>query len=96
VSRSQGQICTHAWDSCGLAVSLPPRDRRNTRHQFESALASRDLIGQAKGILMNEFSVDAVRAFEMIVKQSQNNNVRVAVIAQQIIDAYSSDSHHKK
>ena len=61
----------------------------NTRQQFESALASRDLIGQAKGILMNRFSVDAVRAFELMVKQSQDTNVPVRDIAQQIIDVYS-------
>ncbi len=29
--------------------------------EFQSALATRDVIGQAKGIVMNRFSVDAVR-----------------------------------
>ena len=57
-------------------------------HQFRSALASRDVIGQAKGILMNRFTIDAVRAFELIVKQSQDTNIPVREIAQQIIDVY--------
>ncbi|MCV7180143.1 GAF and ANTAR domain-containing protein, partial [Mycolicibacterium sphagni] len=34
--------------------------------QLKSALNSRDLIGQAKGIIMERFDVDAVRAFEML------------------------------
>jgi AmiR/NasT family two-component response regulator len=58
------------------------------QHEFESALASRDLIGQAKGIIMNQFSVDAVRAFEMMTKQSQNTNTPVRVVAQQIVDGF--------
>ena len=35
------------------------------QHQFESVLASRDNIGQAKGILMERFQIDAIRAFEL-------------------------------
>lgn len=60
----------------------------NRQQEFESGLASRDLIGQAKGIIMNEFAVDAVRAFEMMTKQSQNTNTPVKVVAQQIIDGF--------
>jgi hypothetical protein len=33
--------------------------------------------------------VDSVRAFEMMVKQSQNTNRQVRIIAQQIIDVYT-------
>lgn len=33
---------------------------RNRHTQFESALASRDLIGQAKGVLVERFSINAV------------------------------------
>ena len=73
-------LATHA------AVVLMSSDRQR---QFESALASRDLIGQAKGVLMAKLAVDAVRAFDLIVKQSQNTNTTVRVVAQQVIDAYA-------
>ncbi len=33
--------------------------------QFRSALASRDIIGQVKGMLMERFRIDAVQAIEM-------------------------------
>lgn len=55
-------------------------------HQFESALASRDLIGQAKGIIMERYNLDAVAAFDMIRQLSQDQNVKAAHIAQKIID----------
>jgi GAF domain-containing protein len=54
--------------------------------QLQSALLSRDLIGQAKGIIMERFEVDAVRAFEMLRQLSQEMNVRLAEVAQRIID----------
>lgn len=59
------------------------------RQEFESALASRGFIGQAKDILMNQFSVDSVRAFELMVQQWQNTNTPVRVVAEQIIDVYT-------
>ncbi|ODR06839.1 response regulator receiver protein [Mycobacterium sherrisii] len=58
------------------------------RHdQFRSALASRDLIGQAKGIVMERFNLDAVEAFELLTRLSQQSNVRVADLARSLIDS---------
>jgi transcriptional regulator with GAF, ATPase, and Fis domain len=65
-------LATHA------AVSLTAANRQ---HQFESALASRDVIGQAKGIIMERFDVDAVRAFELLRRISQESNTPVSQIA---------------
>ena len=54
--------------------------------QFRSALATRDMIGQAKGIIMERFQVDAVRAFELLRQLSQESNTKLADIAQHIVD----------
>jgi GAF domain-containing protein len=54
--------------------------------QLQSALSSRDLIGQAKGIIMERYQVDAVRAFEMLRELSQSENVKLVDIAKQVID----------
>lgn len=78
-----GAMATHG---AGVMMTV------NWRKEFESALASRDLMGQAKGVLMNQFSIDAVRAFEMLVQQSQNTNTPVRIIAQQIVDIYTGGS----
>jgi GAF domain-containing protein len=59
-----------------------------SRHgeQLRSAVASRDAIGQAKGIIMERFNVDAVRAFDMLRQLSQSDNIPLTVIAQRVID----------
>jgi len=53
--------------------------------QFQSALASRDVIGQAKGILMERFDIDAVAAFELLRRASQEANVKLVEIAQRLV-----------
>jgi hypothetical protein len=59
-----------------------------SNEQFETALASRDIIGQAKGILMNHYKVDADRAFEMLRELSQRGNTPLRIIAQRTIEAF--------
>jgi AmiR/NasT family two-component response regulator len=44
---------------------------------LQKALASRDVIGQAKGILMERFRVTADQAFHLLVEASQQENIRV-------------------
>jgi AmiR/NasT family two-component response regulator len=45
---------------------------------LQRALATRDAIGQAKGILMERFKITADEAFRLLVEASQHQNVRVA------------------
>jgi GAF domain-containing protein len=54
--------------------------------QLESALSTRDRIGQAKGIIMERFGVDDVQAFEMLRRLSQDGNTRLIEVAQRVID----------
>ncbi|GAC1647976.1 MAG: GAF and ANTAR domain-containing protein [Mycobacterium sp.] len=55
--------------------------------QLESALSTRDRIGQAKGIVMERFGVDDVQAFEMLRRLSQDSNTRLIEVAQRVIDS---------
>ncbi len=55
--------------------------------QFRSALGSRDIIGQAKGMLMERFKIDAVQAFELLKRLSQNSNTPVAAVARQVVES---------
>jgi hypothetical protein len=50
------------------------------------ALETRDIIGQAKGILMERCDVDAVAAFNLLVAQSQKSNTRLEELAYKLID----------
>jgi GAF domain-containing protein len=80
-------LATHA------AIALIADD---VRLQFQSALASRDIIGQAKGMLMERFNVDAVRAFELLTRLSQNSNTRIAEIAEEIVARGSEPRSNKR
>ncbi|MEH3132621.1 MAG: GAF and ANTAR domain-containing protein [Mycolicibacterium neoaurum] len=53
--------------------------------QFSTALLSRDVIGQAKGMLMERFAVDAYEAFELLKRMSQESNVKLATVAEKIV-----------
>jgi GAF domain-containing protein len=65
-------LATHA------ATAIIAHDRER---QFQSALSSRDVIGQAKGMIMERFAVDATRAFELLKKLSQDTNTPLVDIA---------------
>ncbi len=49
--------------------------------QLHQALASRDLVGQAKGMLMERFGLDAAAAFTMLVNSSQQTNMKLVDVA---------------
>lgn len=52
---------------------------------LRTALASRDLIGQAKGILMERYAVDGAAAFELLARLSQQDNRRLVDIAADVV-----------
>ena len=55
--------------------------------QFRAALVTRDVIGQAKGIVIERFGVDAARAFAMLTAISQDTNTPVRDIAAMVVDS---------
>lgn len=54
--------------------------------QMQAAMQSRAVIDQARGILMSEQRCDAEEAFAILRRTSQQANVKIRVIAQQIVD----------
>jgi GAF domain-containing protein len=48
------------------------------------ALANRDIIGQAKGILMERFKLTADQAFDVLAKVSQDTNRKVYAVAEDL------------
>lgn len=54
-------------------------------HQLEVALRSRDVIGQAKGVLMERHGIDAVRAFEVLVRYSRTGNTKLREVAEGLV-----------
>lgn len=54
--------------------------------QLKDAIKTREVIGEAKGILMAQERVTEDEAFEMLKRVSQNKNVKLREIAQKIVD----------
>jgi GAF domain-containing protein len=58
--------------------------------QFKRALTSRDVIGQAKGMLMERYGVNAIQAFDLLRKLSQDSNTPLIQIAADLIEKQQS------
>ena len=52
--------------------------------QLQQALLSRDVIGQAKGIIMERERVTADQAFDVLRRASQHHNVKLRELAEQV------------
>ena len=52
--------------------------------QLNRAVDSRDLIGQAKGILMGRYKIDADQAFRCSQRVSQQHNRKLRDLAQKL------------
>ena len=58
--------------------------------QMQSALATRDVIGQAKGMLMERYGVNAIQAFDLLRKLSQDSNTPLIQIATDLVEKQQS------
>lgn len=57
-------------------------DRLRTEvDQLQEAVESRDVIGQAKGVLMERFGITADEAFDHLVHISQTTNTKLHAVA---------------
>jgi AmiR/NasT family two-component response regulator len=53
--------------------------------QLKTAVRSRDVIGMAKGIVMQWAQVDESAAFRLLVKTSQDTNRKLRDVAQELV-----------
>ena len=72
-------LATHA--SLAIAETDAVHRSELARVNFRAALDSRDVIGQAKGIIMARRGCGSAEAFELLRKTSQNLNVKLADLA---------------
>jgi transcriptional regulator with GAF, ATPase, and Fis domain len=69
-----------------VAMSGAQRERNLTL-----ALAVRDVIGQAKGILMERHRITGDQAFDQLVRVSQRSNVKLVDVARYLVDTGELD-----
>ncbi|CUR58831.1 hypothetical protein NOCA1160080 [metagenome] len=53
--------------------------------QLNHALLNRKLIGQAVGILMERYRIDADRAFQFLVRASSTSNIKLRDVAEELV-----------
>lgn len=71
--------------SLALAHTSAVNYHQLKEHQLKQAIASRDVIGQAKGILMHRQGISAEKAFELLRQTSQDLNVKLAEVALTVV-----------
>jgi GAF domain-containing protein len=64
------------------AVALA--NARNTQNLWQ-AIDARKRVGQAQGILMERFDLDEDRAFSVLMRYSQNNNMKLRDVAERLV-----------
>jgi hypothetical protein len=62
------------------------READEQQHQFDRAVASRELIGQAKGILMVRWHIDADTAFGMLRDASSRSHRKLVHVAEAVVE----------
>jgi GAF domain-containing protein len=83
--RTAALLAEQAGSVLGNAVAFA--DTTTLNGQLLDALATRDLIGQAKGILMEREGCDANEAFDILRRASQRTNHKLRDIAVQLVDS---------
>lgn len=59
-----------------------------------AAVDARKLVGQAMGILMERFNLDDTQAFEILKRYSQEHNLKLRDVAQELIDTRKLRGSH--
>lgn len=87
--RAQGLIFA-SYAALALAVAKAQTNAQAAEDRrienLESALSSREVIGQAQGILMERERITADQAFQLLRRSSQHLNRKLRAVAQDIVD----------
>lgn len=74
-----------------LANALTHESDQKKIHQLEEGIETRQVIGQAVGFIMASQDVDADEGFRILVRISQNKNVKIRALAQRLLDKARED-----
>jgi GAF domain-containing protein len=75
-----------------LANARSQEELRRLNAHLHQALVTRDLIGQAKGVLRERHHVDEHTAFRMLAERSQRTNTKARDLAWEILSSTSADA----
>jgi ANTAR domain/GAF domain len=89
IDRAKGLVLAAL---AGLAFTAPEPEEDETRrlHDMQWALATREVIGEAQGILMERERITSSQAFEILHRASQYLNIKLREVAQNLVDTGES------
>jgi hypothetical protein len=85
IDRGKGALLASIAGLAYASAQTHEDDERRTA-VLHAALASRDVIGQAQGILMEREKISADDAFDILRRASQRLNIKLRDIAQSLVD----------
>jgi GAF domain-containing protein len=85
VDRGKGVLLA-AMASVALTAAHSFEDEERRIDNLQSALTSREVIGQAQGILMERERIAADQAFDILRRASQYLNIKLREVAQTLVD----------
>ena len=74
----------------GLALSAAEAHEDEAKDTIQAALAIREMIGRAEGILMEREHINADQAYDILHQASQHLNTRIRDVAQVLVDTGKS------
>jgi GAF domain-containing protein len=85
LDRAKGVILA-SLASAALSAAHTFEDEERRIENLHSALSSREIIGQAQGILMERERIAADQAFDVLRRASQFLNIKLREVAQTLVD----------
>ena len=85
IDRARGLLLA-SFAGVALSAARVHRDDERLAANLHNALASREIIGQAQGILMERERITALQAFDVLRRASQHLNVKLREVAQALVD----------
>lgn len=85
VDRAKAAILV-ALASLALSIAQSHEDEERRTLALESALRTREIIGEALGILMERERISSDQAFDILRRASQHLNVKLREVAQNLVD----------
>jgi GAF domain-containing protein len=75
-----------AFAGMALTAAATHESAERRADDLQGALATREIIGQAQGILIERNRITAVQAFDVLRRASQHMNIKLREVAQTLID----------
>ncbi len=85
IDRGRGLLLAALGGLAFTTASAHEEEERKAA-QLQAALATREMIGQAQGILMERERISPDQAFDILRRASQHLNLKLRVVAQSLVD----------